>query len=355
MYVNTGGSKTLSNKNSKSYKSNTKYKHNLPTIREEVNTKLIWFIHGAEKKNATVPAFSANSIAHRKKVPKINFGPCYFDSISFFSPNGHYVNLTDFTAINIGTLLCNNQTEEKFEKIPDINGNVQLRDMEFSVEPKTDSESFKKGMGVYLCIDGKNTKIVEYDELIQFGTFDLNTLISGSNSIMINRGFLHRKWDLLLCCCRVYQPNIAFVENRLRFDKYAPAYMIKPYISSKPNRLTSSIMEKSLGISENEIKKLEKHVATIRKPKTTRSAEAKKTIRLSIAKGGNRRILPTSSIRNPSFVSLEESSNYERETGGNFRKIKSSIQQLSEDDFYESLSSGPTIVKSSRTRRNRTE
>lgn len=284
--------------------------HGSKSIREKIESKLIWFIHGAEKEHADVPGLSESSIAQKKRVPKTTFGPCNFDSLSFFSPSGHYAWINYEFARNIGTFLCNNQTEDRFEKIPDSNGNLQLRDMEFSVEPKTDPEAFKQGMSVYLCEKGKVTRLYDYNDLIQLGAIDLSRLISESNRIMLNLGYQYRKWDLLLCCCRVYQPNIVANGDGYRCDEYAPAYMVMPSSSAKPSRYSASTTEKVFGIPKKTIEQRRKHLLRIRTPKITRAESARRTVRLTSSRGGKR---------------------------------KSTITQVSEEDFYKSLR--PIVVK----------
>jgi len=319
----TGGSKTPIRIKPKALTASKKINLGFKTpnvtipIREKIDVKLMWFIHGSEKTHADIPAFSERSMAHKKKIPKITFGPCHFDSLSFFSPGGHYANFSPEVAINIGTLMCNNQTEGKFEKIPDSNGYLELRDMEFAVEPQTDPDFFKQGMSVYLCVKGHVTRIHDYNDLIRFGTFDMERLISESNTFMANLGFSYRKWDLLLCCCRVYQPNIVMDKYGLVYNVYAPSYEVMPSAKKMANRRAASSIEKAFGIPLKKINQLKKELSYIRKPKTTRSEFARKTVRLSIPRGG--------------------SSN-------------KGLTQVSESEFYKSLS--PITIKP--TKQNKT-
>ena len=297
-------------------------------IHDKIDVKLMWFIHGAEKEHTDVPAFSESSISHKKKIPKTIFGPCNFDSLSFFSPGGHYATLSAGVAINIGTLMCKNQTEGKFEKIPDHNGNVELRDMTFSVEPQTDPDAFKQGMSVYLCVKGNVIKIYDYKDLIQFGVFDMAQFISKSNEIMQTLGYEYRKWDLLLCCCRVYQPNIIMLEDGVQFNKYAPKYDVTPAVQ-KPNRLSASSIEKMLGIPKQRIKQLQlqSRISAIRKSKTTRGESAKKSVRLTTIQGNATRTSRDKHTTRRRSVTTTH--------GG---KPRFEIRQVTENTFYKSLS-----------------
>ena len=309
-----GGVKSLSRRKtrraftvSNRIKPSFKYGSNVVPITDKINVKLMWFIHGAEKEHRDVPAFSDKSIASKKRIPKSSFGPCNFDSLSFFSPGGHYALFDSYTAVNMGTIMCNNETEEKFEKIPDQNGMLELRDMIFLVQPKTDPDVFKEGMSVYLCINNVVTRIHTYTDLVKFGTIDLKQLISKSNKIMEDLGHLYRKWDLLLCCCRVYQPNIVMVEDEPLVGTYAPSYIVTTS-TPKPNRRSATSIEKKYGVPKKVLsqRKRSQKLWSIRMPKKSRTETAKKSIQLT--RHGGRRSL----------------------------RIK--LKQVSEDDFYKSLS-----------------
>lgn len=284
-----------------------KYGSNVVSVTNKINVKLMWFIHGAEKEHQDVPAFSDKSIASKKRIPKSTFGPCNFDSLSFFSPGGHYAMFDAYTAVNIGTIMCNNETEQTFEKIPDKNGMLELRDMIFLVQPRTDPDAFKEGMSVYLCVNNLVTRIHTYNDLVKLGTIDLKELISISNKIMENFGHLYRKWDLLLCCCRVYQPNIVMIENHPLVGTYAPSYAVTKS-NPKSNRRSATSVEKKYGVPKKvlTLRKNDNLLWSIRAPKKSRTEIAKQSIRLT--------------------------------TRGGRRPMRIKLKQVSENDFYESLS-----------------
>jgi hypothetical protein len=294
---------TVSNRIKPSFK----YGSNNVSVTNKINVKLMWFIHGAEKEHRDIPAFSDKSIASKKRIPKSTFGPCNFDSLSFFSPGGHYAMFDSYTAVNMGTIMCNNGTEQKFEKIPDQNGMLELRDMIFLVQPNTDPDVFKEGMSVYLCINNVVTRIHTYNDLVKFGTIDLKELISRSNKIMEDLGHLYRKWDLLLCCCRVYQPNVVMVEDEPLVDAYAPSYVVTAS-TPKPDRRSATSIEKKYGVPKKVLtqRKNKRLLWSIRMPKKSRTETAKRSIHLT--------------------------------THGGRRSLRIKLKQVSEDDFYKSLS-----------------
>lgn len=284
---------------------------------QKITTKLIWFIHGSVKPHPIAKTY--------REVPKQEYKHCDFDKLVFFGPNGSYAAFNQYNAYNFGELACRNRISDRFAKPASKDGSIMLRDMEFSVEPKTDPESFRQGMSVYLCKNGKQEKIIDYKSLIKLGHINMQQLINKSNEIMRGLGYGFKQWNLLLACCRVYAPSVKVnAEGEYVIDKYARYHLVQASFPENPELTSSTRREMLTGVSrESKTHRDFMRGQTIRNPKVTKGEIARRKTRIT-----ERKRLPIISEDDRMSVSTESSKSRSRSI---------SSRQFSENEFYKML------------------